>query len=375
MIEPDDYGMGAEEALARVGDPTRAMLHKPFWNQWWKAVIASRPVLRERATPDPSDPGATHEFESYHHVRIGCRLVLPQQPPRGGVVILHGYEDVPTLAEQAREEMDLVTEGLAVLLVRVRGFAGSRLDTPGIPPGGGGGASGWITCGLDDPADGLSGAASWVLPHAAADVVDACRALRNYLIEHATPDAELFLKGHCLGATLAIIATAKLMGQLPHESIVERLVVALPTLADWSWRQLHRAPSRGTGAEIEALLRAHASRRDLLLDRLRLADPVIHAQNVRCRVLCMLAERDDVAPAPAAAAVYNALGSDIGRKWRFVVPFGHCDGGIINARRHALFERCTRDFLNPARKPRQSMLAWEPLLRRGQRPPTNREET
>jgi hypothetical protein len=61
--------------------------------------------------------------------------------------------------------------------------------------------------------------------------------------------------------------------------------------------------------------------------------------------------RDDVVPAPAAAAVFNALGSDPGCKWRFVVKRGHADGGIADARRHALFDRLVREFLGPDEDP------------------------
>jgi cephalosporin-C deacetylase-like acetyl esterase len=202
-----------------------------------------------------------------------------------------------------------------------------------------------------------------------ADVIDACRAARNWLIDRRLPDAMIAVKGRSLGATLAIDAVAALNGRLPHELIVDRLVIGLPTLADWPWRAVHAAPSVGTGAEIDALLRRSAeAMRGRILERLRLIDPVIHAPQVRIPVLCMLAERDEVAPAPAAAAAFNALASDPGRRWRFVVPCGHCDAGILNARRHALFERCAADFLDPARSTRDSMAGWLEQLHAGPRP-------
>lgn len=53
MIEPSDYGLSAAEALARVGDPTRARDHKVFWTQWWQAVTSARPILVERREHDP----------------------------------------------------------------------------------------------------------------------------------------------------------------------------------------------------------------------------------------------------------------------------------------------------------------------------------
>lgn len=359
MTLPDDYGYGPEETLARVGDPNRAREHKAFWTRHWNAVTTSeRPILTRRISPDPSDTTATHEFPSLRHIYIGCRLIEPEVEPRGIVVLLHGYDAAPTLEEQTASEQALVDEGLAILAVRVRGFAGSRRDCPELPPAGTPG-SGWITHGLDSAEEGLAGIESWVVPHAVADVIDACRAARNWLIDRGLPDAMIALKAPSLGATLAINAIATLNGKLPHELIVDRLVISLPTLADWPWRATHPAPTTGTGAEIEALLRRSTeTMRQNILERLRIIDPVIHAAQVRIPVLCMLAERDDVAPAPAAAAAFNALGSDPGRRWRFVVPCGHCDAGIANARRHALFARCSADFLDPARKPRDSMMDW-----------------
>ncbi len=357
MIEPEDYGLGPEETLARVGDPTRASLHKAFWTRHWTALTESqRPILTPKADPDPSDPGATHSFTGVRHAHIGCRLVTPEHPPRGVVILLHGYDAVPTLTEQTDSESALLERGLALLAVRVRGFAGSPVDT--IPPAGSPG-SGWITCGLDAPGEDLAGAEAWVAPLAVADVIDAARAARNWLIDQNLADAIIAIKGESLGATLAIDAVAALNGRLPRENIVDRLVIALPTLADWPWRLANPAPTTGTGAEIDALLkRTPEPDRQAIIDRLRLLDPVVHGPHVRIPVLCKLAQRDDVAPAPAAAAAFNALGSDPGRRWRFVVPYGHFDGGIANARRHALFEKCAADFLDPATRPRASMRSW-----------------
>lgn len=357
MIEPEDYGLGPEETLARVGDPTRASLHKAFWTRHWKALIASpRPLLTEAKNADPSDPGVTHTFPGVRHIDIGCRLAMPQPPLRGVAILLHGYDSVPTLTERIESETALLERGLALLAIRARGFAGSRVD--GIPPAGSPG-SGWITHGLDAPGDDLAGAEAWVAPLAVADVIDAARAARNWLMDQGLPLGLIAIKGESLGATLAIDAVAALNGRLPRETIVDRLVIALPTLADWPWRLMTPPPTTGTGAEIDALLkRAPEPNRQTIIDRLRLLDPVVHAPHVRIPVLCKLAQRDDVAPAPAAAAAFNALSSDPGRRWRFVVPYGHFDGGIANARRHALFEKCAADFLDPDKRPRRSMRPW-----------------
>ena len=58
-------------------------------------------------------------------------------------------------------------------------------------------------------------------------------------------------------------------------------------------------------------------------------------------------------------------------KARFLTPFGHFDGGIADARRHALFDRFTTDFLDPSIKPCDAIAAWEHLLISGsEQPPT-----
>jgi hypothetical protein len=58
-----------------------------------------------------------------------------------------------------------------------------------------------------------------------------------------------------------------------------------------------------------------------------------------------------VVPAPSAAAVFNALGTPRALKWRYVVRYGHFEGGIRDARAHARFERLAERFLDPAVEP------------------------
>ena len=60
--------------------------------------------------------------------------------------------------------------------------------------------------------------------------------------------------------------------------------------------------------------------------------------------------------------MFNALGVDPGLKWRFVVPAGHAEVGLANARRHALFERCAAEFLDPDADPSAVMAEWEDRL-------------
>lgn len=368
---PNDFGLDPVRTLARVGDPTPARDHSVFWGEWFRRLGADRPELRARAPgADPSDPSATHEFTSVGGVRVGCRLLVPGGACLGGVVAAHGaVVDAPMAADDDRWRA-LVERGVAVAIVRVRGYPGSRLDTPDLPTDPGA----WFTHGLDAP-----DADAWVVPHAAADLANACRALRNALhgrTPGVTPRVEaarpmLALHGESLGAGLAVIVAAQLVGRLRHERIVERLAIGVPSMGDWPWRLEH--PAGGNGAAVRVLLERAPDRRDAIAQRVRLCDAVVHAHRARGTVLCKLAERDEVVPAPSAAAVFNAMGSDPGEKWRFVVPVGHAEAGVGNARRHAVFERCVADFLDPARDPREAMEAWEPVLSSGERAPAARD--
>jgi hypothetical protein len=84
----------------------------------------------------------------------------------------------------------------------------------------------------------------------------------------------------------------------------------------------------------------------------------VHAGRVRCPVLCKLAERDEIVPAPTAGAVFNGLRVDPGMKWRFVVPHGHAETGLANAAGTLEFERCMTDFLDPGIEPAAAMRGW-----------------
>ncbi|HZW10231.1 MAG TPA: acetylxylan esterase, partial [Phycisphaerales bacterium] len=368
MPEPDDFGLSPFATLAHVGDTTPAPMHQPFWNRWREAVVACSPRLGPAEPADPSDPTATHRFESLRSVRIGCALELPPKgtPLRAGLVTTHGYEVVSTLADEARRWRGLAAHGVAVLVVRVRGYPGSQLDTgdwtaePQSP-------TGWIARGfpatLHRPEDGLT----WSLPQAAADVACAARALCGWLTSRIDGRVPLFLHGESFGAGLALIAAAQTP---PEYAAFDRAALALPTFGDWPWRLADpRRMAFGSGSHLRALLRSLAPADAEALHTLRLCDAVVHATRVLCPVLCKLALRDEVVPAPAAAAVFNALGADPGLKWRFVVPDGHAEPSIAGARRHALFGRAAEDFLDPALAPAEAMAPWEALLATGERPP------
>ncbi len=348
MPEPDDFGLSPVQTLSHVGDSSRSVRHASFWKAWTGAVLAQQPRLspREPRDSDASDPSATHQFESARSTRIGCSLVLPRGRPRAGLVVLHGYSNVPTLAQTANDYQPLADRGVAVLALRLRGYPGSQADVPGIvehaaADDGGGGM--WITHGLESLTSDAGFGSDWVFSYAAADAVNACRALRGFLSSRAD-SAPLFVHGESLGAALAIVASS----QLADIDEIARLVIGLPSMGDWPWRLARDQSGGGAGGLIRRFIADHAQLEAEISTTLRVFDTVIHARRVRCPVLCKLALKDETVPAPTAAAVFNALGGDPGRKWRFTVRYGHHDGGIADMRRHALFDRLALEFLDPA---------------------------
>jgi len=146
-----------------------------------------------------------------------------------------------------------------------------------------------------------------------------------------------------------------------------RLVIGLPTMGDWPWRMSLPENPRGmsAGERIRRFISDHANLSGDIATTLRVFDTAVHSRRITCPVLCKLAARDDVVPAPAAAAVFNALGSDPGLKWRYVTHYGHFDGGLTDLRRHALFDRVAADFLDPSLDVSEAMAPWEAVMTNG----------
>jgi cephalosporin-C deacetylase-like acetyl esterase len=368
MIEPEDYGLSDVQTFAHIGDPAPSPDHSVFWKHWFTRLVEHTPILTRRSTPDPSDPSATHSFVSTDGVHIGCTLVLPEdRAVCASLVTVHGYNNPGTLTDSVRRFRRIANTGVAVLIIRLRGYPGSQIgigDQTSIDEHG----AGWIGRGFAGEKN-----EGWIVPGAVADVCNACRVMRNALL-HRDSEAAIsvdesidhpgvFLQGSSIGGGLATISAAQLIGKLSGESIIDRLAISLPSLGAWRWRLEHLRT--GTTAEIEQILNHFPERREELIHRLRLCDPVVHARKVRVPTLGMLARKDEVSPAPCAAAIFNAIDADPGRKWRFVVPFGHFEGSIANARRHALFERAMTDFFDPSLLPIDSMSQWEPYLHEG----------
>ncbi len=367
MILPHDFGLTPIQTLARVAHATPSWRHSAFWSAWEKAFTGSAPALSAvpASSTDPTDPTATHWFESLRHVRIGALLVAPPAgtPLRAGVIALHGYGRIGPLAGERERWEPLAARGVATLAIRVRGFPGSARETGVLTDAPGG----WIGHGLEalvvaEDAAPSAQVAMWILPEAVADVANAALALRRWMGQ----TLPVFVHGESLGGGLAVIAAAR----AGHAAGIARLAIGNPSLGDWSWRlSVPECNPDSAGAHVRGLLSLHQRRADKFLDTLRLADAALHARSVQCPTLCKLAERDDVVPAPSAAAVYNALGCAPGQKWRFITPFGHFDGGIRSARRQAIFERAVDEFLNPAVTPQESMALFAELLESGDRLP------
>ncbi|MBO6513964.1 MAG: alpha/beta fold hydrolase [Phycisphaerales bacterium] len=362
---PNDFGMDRVRTYAHVGDPTPARDHSVFWNAWFERLSHESPVLRVREQIDESDASATHEFISSHGVRIGCRLLTPPEGTlvRASLVTVHGYTVPDSLEHESRRWSAVCDQGVAVLVIRLRGFPGSRTDGSGNLIDIDATNKNWITQGFNgfDHKD-------WVLPDALADVCNAARVMRNALLGRDAKDLEpwlegeprhpdVYLHGRSLGGGLATIAAAQLSGRMLGRPIVDRLAIEVPSLGAWRWRLEHGGT--GLSERFKTLIENAPDHRDDLIGRLRLMDAVVHSRKVRVPTLAMLACRDEVAPAPSAAAVFNAIDADPGNKWRFCVPYGHYSGDTHNTRRIATFGRVLNDFFDPSRLPMDSLDAWE----------------
>ena len=348
LSEPTDFAMTPISTLAYVADPTLAPRHGPFWSRWDAALNRLTPRLIE-FSGDASvsgDAGVTHTFTSMGDVTIGARLLIPDGlvKPSAMVVMLHGYESEPL-----DDVNPWAGAGVAALKLRVRGFPGSWFETGDLKRSDRN-AHGWICHGLLD-------LETWVLPRAVADVVCACRAMTDRF-GSATP---IMLHGESFGGGLVVLAASRLAGT----GAVDRIAVGLPSLGAWRWR-LTQANGHGVGGaggintELSHWINLHRDREAEIMEILTVCDAAIHARRVRIPALLKLAERDDVVPAPSAAAVYNALGTDAGLKHREVVRLGHYDGGIADVRRHAVWGRRAVEFLDPTNVPALLIHQWSP---------------
>ncbi len=263
---------------------------------------------------------------SMRSVRVIARMTMPKQKPRGLVITTHGSAAEPEFPDELEPWLK---RGLATLRLRVRGYPPSTLDIGDL-------RDEWIMHCIESR-DG------WILRGAVADVVQAFRCARRKL----GADMPIMLHGESLGGGLAVIAAAVLesLGDPPA-----RIAIGLPTFGDWRWRRGKYCS--GSGRLVNKLHERLRLASDELLMTLELFDAAFHARGVRSAVLCKLACLDDVVPAPSAAAVFNALPGLPGeQKWRYVVRYGHFDGGIADARRHAVFERLHPVFLEPTVDP------------------------
>ena len=372
MDSPSSTNPDLVRMFAHIGDPVPASDHAPFWKRWFATLIDHTPVLTRREALDPSDPGATHEFDSFDGASIGARLVLPRdrRAVKASLVTVHGDMPPDPLEVNARRWQGIADRGVAVLLIRLRGYPGSRTGCGDLTAMNQYGNT-WITRGFDAETH-----EEWILPKGVADVCNACRVMRNVMLRRDT-DTDIavddsvdhhgvYLHGSSLGGGLAVISAAQLIGKLRGESIVDRLAVAMPSLGDWGSRI--NAPT-GTAAQLGRIIDANPDRREELMARLKLCDAIVHGRRVRVPTLGMLARQDGVVPPGCAAAAFNSIDADPGRKWRFLIEYGHHDGDTETNRRIVLFRRALCDFFDPDHLPIRTMNRWESVMHHGTRPP------
>jgi cephalosporin-C deacetylase-like acetyl esterase len=333
-----EHGSRAVATLAHVADTSPAPLHSSVWAEWREELTGQALAGFET----PSSPGEFSKFKGFAGAEIPCRVWLPEGRPAGVLI------EAPDASNTCGDSTGLSKLGLAVVQVGLRGCeSGAHAGHH------------WATAGLGEGIERAEDALRWRPVQAAGDVAAAI------LQAHAQFGVPVFVRGRSLGAGLAVLAIAG-MGQ---PSMVARLVLELPGLGDWRWRWAQAAKSTaepvGVGGDLLASASRFPARRQELFHSLKLIDAAVAATRINCPTLCKLAEQDEVVPAATAAAIYNALGCTVGQKYRFVVPVGHGDGGIANARRHALFERCAGEFLDPKLDPEASMRSWWSVLSGG----------
>jgi len=321
---PEDYGLSEQETLEFTYEREAPGEFDVYWAQWREEVQ----TLSTHMLEPPVGTSSTVKFRSLNEVRIVGRLTVPDGPVRGAVVATHGYE---APGEIPGEDEPWTAYGLATLRLRVRGYPPSTLDIDDL-------RGQWVLHNIYSPQ-------SWVLRGAAADVVQGYRVLRRRLGD----EMPIALHGESFGGGLAVLAAAQLteLGDPPS-----RIVMALPTFGAWQWR-IGRYVN-GSGGQVNMVADVLRDEdRASLLRLLDCFDAALHARRVWCPALCKLATRDDVVPAPSAAAVYNALSTHA--KWRFVTRYGHYDGGLADVRRHGLFERLHPRFVNPTVEPQSAI--------------------
>lgn len=316
ITAPETYGLTAEETLAHRADADVPEGFAAYWEETREAMLAQTPSFAASLNAGAN----TIMVRSFRDVRVMARVTLPAGKPRAMVVTSHGYGNVAGVFDE--DDDAWVEAGFGVCRVRVRGFPPSTLDVADC-------RGDWILHKLESPAD-------WIARGAVCDVIQAYRAMR-WSFGEAIP---IVLHGESFGGGLAVIAAAQLrvMGDEPF-----RLAIGLPSFGDWRWRAGRYCS--GAGYAVNVLLDSRRADRVKVVEGMRLLDACLHAPGISCACLAKLAQQDDVVPAPTAAAVYNALGSK--EKWRFVTRYGHFEGGLADARRHAVFERILRVFTDP----------------------------
>lgn len=320
---PVDYGMTIDQTLSHQAQGAQPPAFDLFWAEFREA-IAALPVRWKGGIDGRVNPVI---IPSIGHVRVAGQVLMPEAPPRGLVIVTHGYDAVPDDFVSPDLYDPWLSRDLAILRIRVRGYPPSVIDVKDLRPQ-------WILHGIER-------ASAWILRGAVGDLVQAFRCARSWL----PAPFPIVLQGESFGGGLAVLAAAQLtaMGDPPA-----RLCIGLPSLGDWAWRAGRYC--NGAGRQVNMMLEAlRGQDRDRLLENLLLFDAALHAVDVPCPCFCKLAQRDDMAPAPSAAAVFNALA---GRpKERFVTAFGHFDGGIADVRRHAAFFRLQPEFSDPRTDP------------------------
>ncbi len=339
--------LGPAATLSHVADQAHPDIYSRAWAEWRDVIEDFPPTEPVSGAPAMNGFGGTS---------VPCRIVMPEGELRAMLV------EAPDADNQWRPTQAMLDRGVGVFQVGLRGCSVGE-----EPP------MDWACEGLGEGFDRGQDVVNWRVMQAAGDVASA-------VLSCGLLGVPVYARGRSLGGGLLVLALAGLAGQ----ATIERVVLELPGLGDWTWRwaQASKAslsgkasPANGIGSELLSYASRFPARRSQLYDSLRIIDAALAAPKLHGSTLCKLALHDAVVPAPTAAAVFNAIGTDTGNKWRFVVPTGHSAQDMASNRRHAQFERCATDFLDPANTPSSSMRAWEEAMRSDADEPSSSEQT
>ncbi len=292
----------------------RATFEEPTdFDEFWSATLADARRYEVDASFEPVDTGLTAirtfdvTFRGFggHHIKGWLHLPAHADGPLPGVVQFQGYGGGRGVAH---ENVLYALAGYAHLMMDTRGQGSgwSVGDTPD-PVGAGPSHPGFMTRGIEDPAD-------YFYRRVFTDGVRAVEAIRS----HPAVDASRVAIGGVSqggGTTLAVAA------------LVPDVACAMPDvpfLCDF--RRATEICDNDPYGEIVRYLKSHRERVDRVFATLSYFDGVAMARRSQAPALFSVALMDQVCPPSTVYAAYNEYA---GEKQLSVYPFNDHEGGAV----------------------------------------------